>query len=229
MGEGPTQQPARVAQRDIPRLYNRLARVYDIWAALTESTSRRRSLERASPVDGENMLEVAVGTGQTLAALARCNPTGTIHGTDISLGMVARAQRCLGGIPGQRRPLIALADAHAQPFADRSFDLVVVSYFFDLLPEPDFSAVIAEVRRVVRDTGRIVVTSMTIADRRRDGLYQWVYRLRPSLLGGCRGVRLAPYLAAHGFRVVERDYVTQLGFPSEIVLARPSELPHPPE
>jgi hypothetical protein len=62
---------------------------------------------------------------------------------------------------------------------------------------------------------------MTIAERRRDDLYRWVYRLRPRLLGGCRGVRLAAYLEAAGFGVERRDYIAQLGFPSEVLLARP--------
>jgi hypothetical protein len=63
---------------------------------------------------------------------------------------------------------------------------------------------------------------MTIAQRRRDDLYRWVYRLQPKLMGGCRGVRLTSFLVDGGFRVVHRDYVAQLGFPSEILLARPN-------
>lgn len=75
-----TQEVARVDQRDIPGLYNRLARVYDVCAALAESKARRRALERAAVTDREDVLEVAVGTGQMLAALARANPSGTTRG-----------------------------------------------------------------------------------------------------------------------------------------------------
>ena len=99
---------------------------------------------------------------------------------------------------------------------------LIVSYLFDLLPEQDFPKVTAEIHRVVRKTGEIVVTNIIIAQRHHDNVYRWVYRLQPKLMGGCRGVRLTPFLTGGGFHVVQRDYVVQLGFPSEILLARPS-------
>jgi ubiquinone/menaquinone biosynthesis C-methylase UbiE len=214
-----TQELARVDQRDVPRLYDRLAHVYDVWAALAESKARRRALERAAVTDREDVLEVAVGTGQMFAALARANPNGTTRGIDVSPGMLTRARHRVRGLDG--RVELGIADARALPFDDDSFDLVVVGYLFDLLPETDFGLVIAEVCRVLRDSGRVVVVDMTIADRRRDDLYRWVYRLRPRLLGGCRGVRLTALLEAGGFGVERRDYIAQLGFPSEVLLARP--------
>jgi ubiquinone/menaquinone biosynthesis C-methylase UbiE len=219
MSGATTQETARVDQRDIPGLYDRLARVYDVWAALAESKARRRALVRAAVTDREDVLELAVGTGQMFAALARANPSGTTRGIDVSRGMLTRARHRIRRLNG--RVELGIADARALPFDDDSFDLVVVGYLFDLLPETEFGLVITEVRRVLRDSGRAVVVDMTIAERRRDNLYRWVYRLRPRLLGGCRGVRLAAYLEAGGFGVEHRDYIAQLGFPSEVLLARP--------
>jgi ubiquinone/menaquinone biosynthesis C-methylase UbiE len=215
MSDGATQEPARVDQRDIPGLYDRLSRIYDLWAALTESRARRRALQRAAPVDGESILEIAVGTGQQFVQLVGANTHGTTRGVDLSPQMLARARTRIAQLPGTAQ--LEVADAHTLPFPDRTFDLVLVSYLFDLLPESDFSAIIAEIRRVLRDNGRVIVVNMTIGEKRRDNLYRWIYRLSPKLLGGCRGVRLTPYLVACGFRVVQRDYVTQLGFPSEIL------------
>lgn len=216
-----TREDARVDPGDVPALYDRLARVYDVWAALTESRARRRALERAAPTDHEDVLEVAVGTGQLFAALARANRSGTTRGVDVSPGMLTKARRRTRGLDGQIE--LRIGDARALPFDDNSFDLVVVCYLFDLLPESDFGPVIAEVRRVLRDSGRAVVVDMTIAERRRDGFYRWVYRFRPSLLGGCRGVRLEACLESTGFAVEQRDYIAQFGFPSEVLLARPAE------
>jgi hypothetical protein len=36
-----THEVAQVEPRDVPALYDRLARVYDVWAALAESKARR--------------------------------------------------------------------------------------------------------------------------------------------------------------------------------------------
>jgi hypothetical protein len=38
-------------------------------------------------------------------------------------------------------------------------------------------------------------------------------------MGGCRGVRLQPYLVEAGFTVHSRQYVQQMFFPSEVILA----------
>lgn len=50
-------------------------------------------------------------------------------------------------------------------------------------------------------------------------LYDHIYRLSPKSMGGCRGVRMSSRLEEHGFRVGIREYVQQLLFPSEVVLA----------
>ncbi|MBI2394828.1 MAG: hypothetical protein HYV09_34985 [Deltaproteobacteria bacterium] len=50
-------------------------------------------------------------------------------------------------------------------------------------------------------------------------MWELVYRVSPALLGGCRGVSLVPHLEAAGFRDLSRRYVTELGFPSEIITA----------
>ena len=54
---------ARIPQQDIGGIYNSLAGIYDIWAYLTESKARDRALELAEIKNGQNILEVAVGTG----------------------------------------------------------------------------------------------------------------------------------------------------------------------
>jgi ubiquinone/menaquinone biosynthesis C-methylase UbiE len=219
MNSAITQEVAQVDPGDVPALYDRLARVYDVWAALAESKARRCAFERADVTGHDDILEVAVGTGQMFAALAQANSKGTTRGIDVSPGMLTKAaRRRTCGL--DKRVELQLADARALPFDDRSFDLIVVGYLFDLLPETDFGLVIAEIHRVLRDSGRVVVVDMTIAERHRDDIYRWVSRLRPRLLGGCRGVRLAACLASGGFNVERRDYIAQCGFPSEVLLAR---------
>jgi ubiquinone/menaquinone biosynthesis C-methylase UbiE len=54
---------ARVPQAQIPSVYVRVAWIYDVWAALTEARAREACLARAAVRDGEDVLEIAVGTG----------------------------------------------------------------------------------------------------------------------------------------------------------------------
>lgn len=50
-------------------------------------------------------------------------------------------------------------------------------------------------------------------------LYDFIYRLSPRAIGGCRGVRLEDKLKKHGFTVETREYHQQMLFPSEVILA----------
>ena len=74
----------------VPRIYTRLAPVYEAWARATESKARRRVLELASLRPGEDVLEVATGTGVQLVRLATANPGGRTVGVEISEGMLAQ-------------------------------------------------------------------------------------------------------------------------------------------
>jgi ubiquinone/menaquinone biosynthesis C-methylase UbiE len=209
---------ARVPQAEIPSVYGRIARVYDLWATLTEGRARRAGLRAAEVQDGEAILEVAVGTGLLFQDLVRANPTGRTEGVDLTERMLARARTKVARLPGAHR--LQVGDARRLAFADGSFDLVMNSYMFDLLPEEDFAPVIAELRRVLRPGGRLVLINMALAERPWQRIYEWLYRANPRLMGGCRGVDMAPHVRAAGFRDVQVERLSQLGFPSEVVRAR---------
>ncbi|MBZ0251957.1 MAG: methyltransferase domain-containing protein, partial [Candidatus Methylomirabilis sp.] len=121
--------------------------------------------------------------------------------------------------PRSRRSDCA-GDAYALDFPDASFDLFFNGYMFDLLPEADFPKVIAEFKRVLAPGGRLAMVNLAKAGGVLYAAWEAVYRVAPSLLGGCRGVEVVPPLEAAGFKVETREFVTQWGFPSEVILAR---------
>jgi ubiquinone/menaquinone biosynthesis C-methylase UbiE len=90
---------------------------------------------------------------------------------------------------------------------------------FDLLPEDDFPTVLAEFKRVMRPGGRLVLVNMTNGVRWYNSIWEWVYRMNPAWLGGCRGVQVLPLLGQVGFDTLERQYISQMTFPSEIICA----------
>jgi ubiquinone/menaquinone biosynthesis C-methylase UbiE len=91
---------------------------------------------------------------------------------------------------------------------------------FDLLPEPDFSPVLAEFHRVLRPGGRVVIVNLGEPQHAASRVWTLIYAINPKWLGGCRPVTLAPYLEAAGFTDVTRETLSQLTFPSEILTAR---------
>jgi demethylmenaquinone methyltransferase / 2-methoxy-6-polyprenyl-1,4-benzoquinol methylase len=108
----------------------------------------RRAVVRALDVRaGERVLDLAAGTGTSsqpfLAAGAQ------VAAVDFSLGMVRVGRR--------ERPALAFAagDAARLPFADASFDAVTIS--FGLRNVADTGAALAEMLRVTRPGGRLLV------------------------------------------------------------------------
>jgi len=209
---------ARIKKGQVSELYRKIAPVYDLWARLTESKARDRCLEIAAIRDGEAILEVAVGTGLAFEKILRANPSGRNEGIDLTETMLARAEtRAVGS--GTKNYRLAVGDAYALNFADNDFDVLINNYMFDLLPENDFLTVLAEFRRVLRPGGRLVLVNMTKGMSWYNRIWEWVYRVNPAWLGGCRAVQLLPTLAESGFAESKRQYISQMTFPSEIICA----------
>ena len=118
----------------------------------------RRALDLAR---GQKVLDVAAGTAVSTVALARSG--AWCVAADFSLGMLARG--------GTRRVPKVAADALRLPFADGAFDAVTVS--FGLRNMTDTVAALAELRRVVRPGGRLVVCEFSTPV---SGPLRFVYR-----------------------------------------------------
>jgi len=204
----------------VPRIYTRLAPVYEAWARTTESKARRRVLELASVRPGEDVLEVATGTGVQLVRLARANPGGRTAGVEISEGMLAQTRRRLedAGLAGDVE--VIEGSGLELPIADESFDLLVNGYMLDLLPRDDIPRALAEFKRVLRPRGRLVLSNMTKGERRRHRVWDWAYERGVVVTANCRGVLAAPVLRELDFIDVSREYLSQMLFPTEIVTAQ---------
>jgi ubiquinone/menaquinone biosynthesis C-methylase UbiE len=221
-GRRPRRQEVLEVKRrpeEVPTMYTRLAPVYELWARLTETKARRRVLELAAVRPGEDVLEIAVGTGVQLVRLARASASGRVVGVEPSAGMLRQARRRLDArVEGHRVELIQ-ASALNLPFGDANFDVAVNSYMLDLLPRADIPRALAEFKRVLRPGGRLVLSNMTKGERRRERVWDWLYAHGIVVTANCRGVLAAPVLRELGFAEVRREYIAQGTFPTEIVTA----------
>jgi ubiquinone/menaquinone biosynthesis C-methylase UbiE len=210
---------AKISQEEIAPIYDRLAGIYDAWGMLTESRARRQAIELAAIVDGQQILEVAVGTGLAFYEIVKKNPHGLNVGIDLSQGMLAKAKDRLSGLPNAHYSLQEGTAFNLQA-ATGSFDLLVNNYMFDLISFEDMDRVLTEFKRVLKKDGKLLLVNMTEGETVCSKLYDLIYRLSPKTMGGCRGVRMADKLTQHGFTIEKRLYIQQMLFPSEIILAR---------
>jgi ubiquinone/menaquinone biosynthesis C-methylase UbiE len=209
---------ARFTHDQIVRKYNRIASIYDLFGIFMESKARQRALDLAAIRNGEKILEVALGTGLNFVKILIRNPQGWVEGIDVSRKMLERARKRISKI-GQKNYSLDLRDCRRLPFEDRTFDILMNQYMFDIFPVEDFIPILLEFKRVLKYGGRIVLVNMTQGETWLNQIYEEIYKLKPPLVAGCRGVRIQPFLTAIGFKEIEREFVSQLGFPSEVVRA----------
>jgi SAM-dependent methyltransferase len=97
----------------------------------------------------ERILDVGCGTGAGTLFLAREFPAASVRGVDLSQEMI-RLARAKVGLDPEGRVAFKVADASALPWPDDSFDLVTQ------LNMPPF---FAEIARVLRPGGHVVVAA----------------------------------------------------------------------
>lgn len=131
------------------RVYTLLARPYD--AAVKLLPVWKRWLEPAIPhIRGPLVLEVSFGTGWLLTRYAGDYET---HGVDLNERMVRLAKRNLERVGLTAN--LCRANVERMPYPGEHFDTVVNTMAFS--GYPDGERAMAEIRRVVRTHGRVVM------------------------------------------------------------------------
>ncbi len=114
---------------------------------------------------GDLVLDLAAGTGASARAFATAG--ARCIACDFSLGMLTKGT----GRPHPAAVRFVAGDALSLPFADRAFDAVTIS--FGLRNVADTARALAELRRVTRPGGRLVVCEFShLPLRRLNALYE---------------------------------------------------------
>ncbi len=142
-----------ITQADVRKTYRFYAPVYDYVFGKVLEPGRRALSGEVSQLKPASILEVGVGTGLLLESYPAASK---VTGIDISEEMLDAARHKAR----QLRHMVIdlqLMDAEALRFPDESFDCVVLPYVLSVTPDPD--ALVAEVRRVCRKNGTIIVVN----------------------------------------------------------------------
>ncbi len=108
------------------------------------------------------LLDVGCGTGRTLRQLAVAHPEVGFHGVDLSPFYLKAARKLLADVP---EISLAVENGEALPYADGTFDVVTSVYLFHELPRSARRNVVAEMWRVLRPGGLVVLEdSCQVAD-----------------------------------------------------------------
>jgi demethylmenaquinone methyltransferase/2-methoxy-6-polyprenyl-1,4-benzoquinol methylase len=144
--------------RRVGKVFDSVAERYDLMNDLMSLGLHRAwkafAIGIARPRPGERILDIAAGSADLARAMAkRVGPAGQVLISDINRRMLERGRDRL-----LDRGLLAPAvqcDAERLPFAEASFDCVTVAFGLRNMTNKD--AALAEMRRVLRPGGRVVV------------------------------------------------------------------------
>lgn len=100
------------------------------------------------------ILDVACGTGRTLSQIHVALPEARLYGLDLSPYYVHAARELLGEVDDAS---FVVENAEAMPFKDGFFDVVTSTYLFHELPRNARRAALAEMLRVLKPGGTLVL------------------------------------------------------------------------
>jgi len=146
----------------VEAMFDRIAGVYDLMNSLMTAGLhhrwRRRAADLARVGPGNDVLDVASGTGDLAIELStRVGAGGSVIGSDFSEQMLDRARVKAPQLEWQQ------ANALALPYEEGRFDAVTVG--FGARNFSDLDAGLAEMVRVTRPGGRVVVLEITTPTR----------------------------------------------------------------
>jgi ubiquinone/menaquinone biosynthesis C-methylase UbiE len=181
----------------------------------------RLLIDAAHAGPGQRSLDVACGPG--LVALAFAGVVRESVGLDTTPAMLDRA-RVLQSQRGVMNVEWVLGEAGQLPFPDASFDIVTCRFAFHHMLEP--AATLAEMKRVVRLGGRLVVCDAVASDDPpKARAFNAFERMRdPSTVRFLTATELRTVFAGAGLRIeAERTYRV----PSELEALLKTSFPAP--
>lgn len=135
--------------------WDRTAKIYDRFMR-KDNEAYRQMYELIAPVvRHKKVLELATGTG--LIAKHIVESADYIEATDASAEMIEQAKQ---GVTSEKL-LFSVQDMFHLPYADESFDVVIVSNALHIVPEPEKA--LTEIRRVLKDDGVMIAPTFTHA------------------------------------------------------------------
>lgn len=162
---------------EVSGMFSGVAKAYDRTnAVLSVGNSalwRVATVRAVAPKSGERILDVAAGTGTSSVALGRRG--ARVVAVDFSPGMIAEGRRRHPGIE------FVEADAERLPFGDDEFDAVTISFGLRNVQNPKVA--LAEMYRVMKPGGRLVVCEFSSPPRAlvRGGYAAYLKHLLPRI------------------------------------------------
>ncbi len=185
--------------------YKRWAPVYDVVFGGIFDIGRARAIEAVNRHSG-HVLEVGVGTG---IALPHIDRRIEVTGIDLSHDMLVRANERIARDRLHNVTGLSVMDASRMAFADDSFDAAVAMYLITTVPDPE--GVLAEMERVVRPGGEVILVNHFGAEKGPRAAVERIMARRSRSLGWRPDFPIGRVLGRPGLALAERLTIGPMG------------------
>jgi demethylmenaquinone methyltransferase/2-methoxy-6-polyprenyl-1,4-benzoquinol methylase len=169
--------------RHVRNVFDSVAPKYDVMNDLMSAGLHRAwkayTVLVANLGEGDRALDIAGGTGDLAMAFSKkVGKTGQVVHTDINEAMLSTGRNRLLDA-GIALPTL-VCDAEQLPFADNSFDLVSVAFGLRNMTHKDLA--LAEMHRVLKPRGRLLVLEFSRVAAPLEKVYDWYsFKVLPRL------------------------------------------------
>ena len=136
--------------------WNRIAKIYDHFMKKDHKAYKQMYSLIYPVVRHKQVLELATGTGLIAKHIVRS--ADHIEATDASQEMIEQAKQ---GVKSTKLHF-SVQDMFHLPYADRSFDVVIVVNALHIVPHPEKA--LTELRRVLKNDGTLIAPTFTHAE-----------------------------------------------------------------
>jgi len=218
-----------VSSEDIKRSYGVVSRPYSILEGAMEKGLREKGLQLLGVREGEEILEIGIGTGFSLAEIAEAvGEKGKAYGLDITPQMLDMTRKRVEKRGLTNRVELQEADARSMPYQDNKFDAVYLASTLELFDTPDIPRVLNEIKRVLKPGGRLGVASLTKEGRGESvfirlfmRFYEWLHKKIPKY-ANCRPIYVEELVAEAGYHITKaEEFVLYKIVPWKLLVAKP--------
>ena len=184
---------------EIKRIYAYYSRVYDFIFKRWFFPRQRYAIEALNISPGQRVLDLGVGTGFSLPLYPQHTQ---VIGVDLSSKMLREARKKVLLERLSHVDLMEMDAAHLA-FPDNTFDCVIVAFVISVVPDP--LQVLAEIKRVSKPEGQIVIINhFQSQNKLMAQLEKWVSPLCTKI--GWRSDLALDYLVQHADLRIDRKY-----------------------
>ncbi|WP_313349222.1 class I SAM-dependent methyltransferase [Paracoccus sp. (in: a-proteobacteria)] len=194
--------------------YSRWAPIYDRTFGAVTNMGRRRAVEYINRRGG-SVLEVGVGTG---LSLEHYGPQIQVTGIDFSQDMLDKAIAKVQRLELKQVHELRQMDARSLDFPDNHFDTVTAMHVLSVVPEPE--QVMAEIARVCKPGGKVVITNHFARERGAMAAVERIFAPLANTIGWHSDFHIERVLGEESLKLEERRTLPPLGMMTFLVLGK---------